>query len=78
MRKVNQFSTLFVPTVVIDDMRHIIARRDGPPLCGSEGSGSQYAPQQFAGLHLNALCPRCRQKYARTMIEAEHGPITWE
>lgn len=78
MRKVQPLSTLFVPTVVIDGARHIIPKRDGPPLCGAEGSGKQTEPQTYAGANLNGLCPRCRQKYARRVLEAAHGPLTWE
>lgn len=72
MQRINRHSTLYVPTR--EDavgLLHIIAGRDKPPLCGQEATGEQQAPRNW---QRSVLCPRCAQKYMRTMIDV----LGWE
>ena len=65
MRKRNMTRAIYTPTLVdADGQRHIIPSKDRPAYCGA--TGEQEAPHDH---RIDTLCLRCRQKYARTLIE---------
>lgn len=72
MDRMNYHTTIYVPTKEdADGVLHIIAGRDQPPLCGQAATGEQQAPRIW---RRNVLCPRCTQKYMRTIIDV----VRWE
>lgn len=66
-RKIDPYSRFYVPTRLdADGLRHIIAHRDAPTLCGQEADGVQEAPRDWSVRH---VCQRCAQQYVKRLLE---------
>lgn len=66
MKKRTMTRAIYTPTLVdAQGHRHIIPSKDAPALCGVE-IGLQYGPLDW---RIDVLCLRCRQKYARGLVD---------